>query len=128
MRMLPFVTRSDLEVAAQQADVSMETRHHFLNKLLHEHGQTGIRKQLQTLWTEWVEKYYGSKQQAPAIAASLEMEVATPPDDDDVSSTYTAGGGGSGSGGLGDPAFCGLTGRHLVDMEPVPDPAGPLGV
>ncbi len=84
MWMLPFVTRSDLEAAAQQADVSMETRNHFLNKLLHEHGQTGIRKVLQTLWTEWAEKNYCSQQQEQAVAASLEMEVATPPDDDDV--------------------------------------------
>ena len=56
--MLPFVTRSDLEAAAQQADVSMETRNHLLNKLLHEHGQTGIRNQLQSLLTEWVEKHH----------------------------------------------------------------------
>jgi hypothetical protein len=64
--MLSFVTRSDLEAAEKQADVSMETRNHFLNKLLHEHGQTGIRKQLQTLWTERVEKNYGDKQQTMA--------------------------------------------------------------
>ncbi len=69
------------------------------------------------------------QQQAPTIAASLETEVATPPDDDNVSSADTAGGGGSGGGGWGDPAFCGLTGRCLVDMEePMPYPAGPLRV
>jgi hypothetical protein len=112
MWMLPFVTRSDLEAAAQQADVSMEIRNHFLNKLLHEHGQTGIRKQLQTLWTEWVEKNYGNKQQALAITAGLDMDAATPPDDEDESSVDTAGDGGSGGGGSGDPAFCGLTGNR----------------
>jgi hypothetical protein len=114
--MLPFVTKSDLEAAAQQGDVSMETRNHFLNKLLHEHGQTGIRKQLQTLWTEWVEKNHGDKQQATAITASLDIDAAIPPDDADESSANTVGGGGSGGGGSGDPAFCGLTGNRLVDM------------
>ena len=129
MWMLPFVTRSDLEAAAQQADVSMETRNHFLNKLLHEHGQTGIRNQLQSLWTEWVEKNYGGKQQAPVITASLEMDAATPPDDADESSADTAGGGGSGDGGSGDSEFCWLTGNRLVDIQqPVPDPGGPPGV
>ncbi len=102
--MLPFVTRGDLEAAAQQADVSMETKNRFLNKLLHEHGQPGIRKQLQTLWAEWVEKNYGTQQQAPAVAASLEIEVDTPHDDVDLSSTAAAGCGGSGSGGSGNPA------------------------
>ena len=102
-----------------------------LNKLLHEYGRTGIRKQLQTLWTEWVEKNYGDKQQAPAITASHEMDAATPPDSDDAdeSSADTAGGGGSGGGGSGDPAFCWLTGNRLVDMQqPVPDPGRPPGV
>ncbi len=99
-----------------------------LNKLLHEHGQTGIRKQLQTLWTEWVEKNYGDKQQAPVITVSLEMDTATPPDDDDESSADTAGGWSRGDG-LGNPVFCSLTGNRLVDMEqPVPDPVGPLWV
>ncbi len=43
------------------------------------------------------------QQQALPLAASLEMEAATPPDDDDVSSINTAGaGGGSGGGGSGD--------------------------
>ncbi len=128
MWMLPFVTRSDLETAAQQADVSMETRNHFLNKLP-ARAWSSIRNQLQSLWTEWVEKNYGDKQQAQAITASLEMDAATLPDDADESSADTAGGGGSGDGGSGDPEFCGLTGNRLVDKErPVPDPGGPSGV
>jgi hypothetical protein len=72
MWMLPFVNMSDLDAAAQQADVSMETRNHFLNELLHEHGQQGIREQRQTLWIEWVEKIYGDEQQVQAFAASLD--------------------------------------------------------
>jgi hypothetical protein len=121
MWMLPFVTRSDLEAAAQQADVSMETRNRFLNKLLHEHGQPGIRKQLQSLWTEWVEKTYGNQQQAPAVAASLEMEAATPPDDDDVAPTAAAGGGGSGGGGLSFGGYCisCWTMRGYILVEPL---------
>ncbi len=99
MCMLSFVTWSDLEAVAQKADVSTETRNHFLNKLLPEHGQAGMRKQLQTLWTEWVDKTYGDEQQAPAVEASLEMEAVTPLDDDDVAPTAAAGGGGSGNDG-----------------------------
>ncbi len=57
--------------------------------------------------------------QAPAVAASLEMEAATPPDDDDVldvASTAATGGCESGGGGSGDSRVCGLTGRGLVDF------------
>ncbi len=93
MWMLPFVTRSDLEAVDQQTDVIIETRNHFLNKLLLEHGQPSIRQQLHTLWIEWVEKTY-DEQQAPAVAASLGMEAATPPADDEEESTAAAGGGG----------------------------------
>ncbi len=93
---------------AQQADVSTETRNLFLNKLLLEHGQQGIRQQLHTLQSEWVDKTY-DEQQEPAVAASLGMEAATPPDDDEAS-IAAAGGGGSGQ-------YCELTGCALVDRE-----------
>ncbi len=95
--MQAFVTRSDLEAAAQQAVVSMETRNHFLNKLLLGHGHAGIRKQLHSLWTEWVDNTY-CEQQTPAVAASLGMEVVTQPasDDDNEACTAAASGGGSG--------------------------------
>ena len=43
MWMLPFVTKRDLEQAAQTAHVSLETRNLFLNKMLSEHSQPGIR-------------------------------------------------------------------------------------
>jgi hypothetical protein len=59
--------------------------------LLHEHGQPGIRKQLQTLWTEWLEKTYCDEQQVLAAVAGLEMVAATQPDDDNVVSTAAAG-------------------------------------
>lgn len=80
--MLPFVTKRDLEQAAQTAHVSRETRNLFLNKMLSEHSQTGIRLQLQTLWTEWVAKTC-DEQLVPEVSGSLGMEAATPPDSDD---------------------------------------------
>ena len=80
--MLPFVTKRDLEQAAQTAHVSLETRNLFLNKMLSEHSQTGIRLQLQTLWTEWVAKTC-DEQLVPEVSGSLGMEAATPPDSDD---------------------------------------------
>ena len=43
-----FFTEKDLETAAQTAGVSMETRNLFLNNLLLEHDQLGIRMQPQT--------------------------------------------------------------------------------
>jgi len=82
MWMLPFVTKRDLEQAAQTAHVSRETRNLFLNKMLSEHSQTGIRLQLQTLWTEWVAKTC-DEQLVPEVSGSLGMEAATPPDSDD---------------------------------------------
>ena len=81
MWMLPFVTKRDLEQAAQTAHVSLETRNLFLNKMLSEHSQTGIRNQLHSLWTEWVAKTC-DEQLVPEVAASLAMEAATPPDDE----------------------------------------------
>ena len=50
MWMLPFVTKTDLDTAAQKADVGMETRNAFLEKLLNEHSQPGSEEQLKTLW------------------------------------------------------------------------------
>ena len=82
MWMLPFVTKRDLEQAAQTAHVSLETRNLFLNKMLSEHSQPGIRNQLQTLWTAWVAKTC-DEQLVPEVSESLGMEAATPPDSDD---------------------------------------------
>ena len=81
MWMLPFVTKRDLEQAAQTAHVSLETRNLFLNKMLSEHSQPGIRLQLQTLWTAWVAKTC-DEQLVPEVSGSLGMEAATPPDDE----------------------------------------------
>jgi hypothetical protein len=81
MWMLPFVTKRDLEQAAQTAHVSLETRNLFLNKMLSEHSQTGIRNQLHSLWTEWVAKTC-DEQLVPEVSESLGMEAATPPDDE----------------------------------------------
>ena len=83
MWMLPFVTKRDLEQAAQTAHVSLETRNLFLNKMLSEHSQPGIRLQLQTLWTAWVAKTC-DEQLVPEVSESLGMEAATPPDDDEL--------------------------------------------
>ena len=83
--MLPFVTKRDLEQAAQTAHVSLETRNLFsgLNKMLSEHSQPGIRLQLQTLWTAWVVKTC-DEHLVPEVSGSLGMEAATPPDDDEL--------------------------------------------
>ena len=78
---LPFVTKRDLETAAQAENVSLEARNLFLNKMLSEHSQPGVRQQLQTLWAEWVVKTC-DEQLVPEVAASLAMEAATPPDDE----------------------------------------------
>jgi hypothetical protein len=115
MWMLPFVTRDDLEAAAQQADVNMETINHFLNKLLHEHGQTGIRKQLQTSWTEWVEKNYGDNNRRCRLLQVLRwkqrphlmMTMCRP----SIQLAPVAGRAVAGR------AICWLTGRPLVDMD-----------
>ena len=81
MWMLPFVTKRDLETAAQAANVSLEARNLFLNKMLSEHSQPGVRLQLHTLWTAWVVKTY-DEQLVPEVPASLGMEAATTPDDE----------------------------------------------
>ena len=81
--MLPFVTKRDLETAAQAANVSLEARNLFLNKMLSEHSQPGLRMQLQTLWTAWVAKTC-DEQLVPEVSGSLGMEAATPPDDDEL--------------------------------------------
>ena len=91
MWMLPFVTKRDLETAAQAANVSLEARNLFLNKMLSEHSQPGVRQQLKTLWTAWVVKTY-DEQLVPEVPASLGMEAATPPEsDDELSGGETAG-------------------------------------
>ena len=90
--MLPFVTKRDLETAAQAANVSLEARNLFLNKMLSEHSQPGIRLQLQTLWTAWVAKTC-DEQLVPEVSGSLGMEAATPPDDE-----FPEGGAGPGIG------------------------------
>ena len=100
--MLPFVTKRDLEQAAQTAHVSLETRNLFLNKMLSEHSQPGIRLQLQTLWTAWVAKTC-DEQLVPEVSGCLGMEAATPPDDDELPE------GGAGPGiGDGDMAGPGI--------------------
>ena len=78
---ISFVTKRDLETAAQTAHISLETRNLFLNKMLSEHSQPGIRNQLQTLWTAWVAKTC-DEQLVPEVSGSLGMEAATPPDEE----------------------------------------------
>ena len=79
---LPFVTKRDLETAAQAANVILEARNLVLNKMLSEHSQPGVRQQLKTLWTAWVVKTC-DEQLVPEVSGSLGMEAATPPDSDD---------------------------------------------
>ena len=79
--MLPFVTKRDLEQAAQAADENLDARNLFLNKMLGEHSQPGIRQQLHTLWTAWVDKTY-DEQIVQEVEASLGTEAATAPDDE----------------------------------------------
>ena len=66
MWLLPFVIKTDLDQAAQKADVRMETRNAFLEKLLNEHSQPGIEEQLKTLWGKWVDTNY-NQQQVPEV-------------------------------------------------------------
>ena len=102
--MLPFVTKRDPNQAAQAADVSLEARNLFLNKMLLEQGQPGIRLQLHTLWTEWVDKT-NDEQLVPEVAASLGTEAVTPPDDEERASEEETGRGQSAaSGAVASPA------------------------
>ena len=103
MWLLPFVTKTDLDQAAQQADVSMETRNAFLEKLLKEHSQPGIEEQLKTMWGEWVDTNYNQESE-PEARSSLGMEAKTPKDSEAEEETETAGqGNGVGAIGVGDP-------------------------
>ena len=56
--MLPFTTKTDLEAAAKQADVSVERRTAFLNTIRDEHSLPHARAQLQSLWSTWLENNY----------------------------------------------------------------------
>ena len=58
--MLPFATVTDLNEACKNADVSHESRNHFLKKLLAEHSANGSREQLKALWEKWVVKNYST--------------------------------------------------------------------
>ena len=111
MWMLPFVTKRDLEQAAQTAHVSLETRNLFLNKMLSEHSQPGIRNQLHSLWTEWVAKTC-DEQLVPEVSGSLGMEAATPPDDDELPE------GGAGPG-IGDGDILSAGGSAADDVAAV---------
>ena len=100
--MLPFVTKTDLDTAAQKADVGMETRNAFLEKLLNQHSQPGIEEQLKTMWGKWVDTNY-NKELEPEAWSSLGMEAKTPEDLGAEEETETAGqGNGVGAPGDGD--------------------------
>ena len=102
--MLPFVTKTDLDQAAQKVDVSVETRNAFLEKLLNVHSQPGIEEQLKTMWGEWVDTNY-NKELEPEARSSLGMEAKTPEDSEAEDETETSGQGNgvgaSGNGGSG---------------------------
>ena len=76
--MLPFNTRTDLNVAATKAHISHEARNGFLRMLQAEHCQRGAREQLKELWTAWVSKNY---EVAPVENGKVaDGAVPTPPD------------------------------------------------
>jgi len=58
MWFLPFAIRSDLDVAAQNADVPLKSRSDFLAELLSEHERPAASKQLKELWHKWIESKY----------------------------------------------------------------------
>ena len=58
-----------------------------MNKLLAEHSLPGVREQLKTLWTKWVERNCPEEPAAVAVASSHAMDALTPPDDDDEALT-----------------------------------------
>ena len=78
--MLPFTTKTDLEESAKQADVSVERRSDFLERIRAEHSHPGARAQLQELWSHWLKrKYPGHEDGRISIP-----QAATPPDDEDT--------------------------------------------
>ena len=103
MWLLPFVIKTNLDITAQKADVCMETRNAFLEKLLNEHSQPGSEEQLKTLWGKWVDTNYG-KELEPEARSSLGMEAKTPEDSEAEEETETSGqGNGVGASGNGGP-------------------------
>ena len=77
MWLLSFITMTDLGRAAQEADVNVETRNIFLDKLLLEHSQPGIEEQLKTMWGECVDTNYNQELE-PEVLSSPGMEAVTP--------------------------------------------------
>ena len=111
--MLPFVTKTDLDTAAQKADVGMETRNAFLEKLLNEHSQPGIEEQLKTLWGKWVDTNY-NKELEPEARSSLGMEAKTPEDLEADEETETSGQGNGVAGGASGDDGSGAAARDTV--------------
>ena len=84
--MLPFTTKTDLEESAKQADVSVERRSVFLERIRAEHSHPGARAQLQELWSHWLKrKYPGHEDGRISIP-----QAATPPDDEDTAEGASA--------------------------------------
>ena len=90
--------------SGQKADVGMETRNAFLEKLLNEHSQPGIEEQLKNLWGKWVDTNY-NKELEPEALSSLGMEAKNPEDSEADEEAETSGQGNgvgaSGNGGSG---------------------------
>ena len=80
--MLPFSTKTDLEEAARQGDVSSETRNAFLKTTMcAEHSLPAARAQLAELWSAWLANKYPGSTDEPADAASSFPRAATPTED-----------------------------------------------
>ncbi len=84
---VPFATNTNLNEAAQKADVSHESRNGFLQKLLGEHSIHGARQQLKELWGKWIETHYGAAG-PESTGRGYSAEVETPEDSDDGSGSY----------------------------------------
>ncbi len=75
--MLPFNTRTDLNVAATKAHISHEARNGFLRMLQAEHCQRGAREQLKELRTAWVSKNHEQKPWYGRVSLLFSMKFRT---------------------------------------------------
>lgn len=76
--MLPFNTKTDLNMAATKAHVSHEARNSFMRMLQAEHE--GARDQLKKLWTDWVTKNHGAAPEETGPRKVAFGAAPTPPD------------------------------------------------
>ena len=78
--MLPFNTKTDLNMAATKVHVSHEARNSFMRMLQAEHSLEGARDQLRELWRDWVTKNYGTAPEETGTRNVAFGAAPTPPD------------------------------------------------